>query len=76
MATSEKALALKRLLYSKREAAEMLSISVRSLDYLIVTHQLPARRIGRRVLIPHDAIQQFAKHDYDSIRPLGITSQR
>jgi excisionase family DNA binding protein len=76
MATSEKALALKRLLYSKRDAAEMLSISVRSLDYLIVTRQLPARRIGRRVLIHHDAIHQFAKHDRESIRPLAITSER
>jgi len=58
-----------KVLYTKREAAQMLSISVRSLDYLIVSGQLAARRIGRRVLIHRDAIEQFA-----SIRPLAAAS--
>ena len=63
-----------KVLYTKREAAQMLSISVRSLDYLIVSGQLAARRIGRRVLIHRDAIEQFARLDHSSIRPLAAAS--
>ena len=65
-----------KVLYTKREAAQMLSISVRSLDYLIGSRQLAARRIGRRVLIHRDAIEQFARRDdHSSIRPLAAASE-
>ncbi len=57
-----------KVLYTKREAAQLLSISLRSLDYLIVSQQLPARRIGRRVLVHRDSIEQFARLDHVSIR--------
>jgi excisionase family DNA binding protein len=48
------------ILLSKREAARTLSISVRTLDSLIATSVLPARRIGRRVLIARWHLEQFA----------------
>ena len=60
--------ASQKILYTKREAAQLLSISLRSLDYLIVSQQLPARRIGRRVLVHRDSIEQFARLDHVSIR--------
>jgi hypothetical protein len=41
-----------RLLVGRQEAAKMLSISCRALDYLIANKQLPTRRIECRVLIP------------------------
>lgn len=56
-----------KILYTKREAAQLLSISLRSLDYLIVSHQLATRRIGRRVLVHRDSIEQFARTDHMSI---------
>jgi len=56
-----------KVLYTKREAAQLLSISVRSLDYLIVSQQLPTRRIGRRVLVHRESIEQFARIDHVSI---------
>ena len=56
-----------KILYTKREAAQLLSISVRSLDYLIFSQQLSARRIGRRVLLHRDAIEQFARVDHATI---------
>jgi excisionase family DNA binding protein len=56
-----------KILYTKREAAQLLSISLRCLDYLIVSQQLPTRRIGRRVLVHHDAIELFASVDHRSI---------
>ena len=48
-----------KLLYSKRSAAEMLSVSLRKLDSLIATNQIPVRRLGKRVLIARDALEQF-----------------
>jgi excisionase family DNA binding protein len=57
-----------KVLYTKREAAQLLSISLRSLDYLIGGQELPARRIGRRVLVHRDSIEQFARRDHVSIR--------
>ena len=56
-----------KILYTKREAAQLLSISLRSLDYLIVSQQLQTRRIGRRVLLHRDSIEQFARVDHVSI---------
>jgi excisionase family DNA binding protein len=62
-----------KVLYTKREAAQLLSISLRSLDYLIFSQQLPARRIGRRVLVHRDSIEQFARIDHMSIHASGTT---
>ena len=61
-------LALEKILYTKREAAQLLSISIRSLDYLIFNQQIPTRRIGRRVLVHRDSIERFARRDHLSIR--------
>ena len=47
------------VLISREIAAEMLSISLRSLDYLVAQGKLPARKLGRRTLIPRDAIVQL-----------------
>jgi excisionase family DNA binding protein len=53
-----------KLLLSREEAAEALSISVRSLDYLIAEKKLPTRRIGSRVLIPAADLRRFARCDH------------
>jgi len=50
---------MNRLLYSKRSAAELLSVSPRKLDSLITTNQIQVMRIGKRVLIARDALEQF-----------------
>lgn len=60
--------ATEKVLYTKREAAQLLSLSLRTIDYLIFSQQLPARRIGRRVLVHRDSIEQFARRDHVSIR--------
>lgn len=49
-----------KLLFSKREAAQRLSISIRTLENLLATKELEARRIGRRVLIPAAVLESFA----------------
>jgi excisionase family DNA binding protein len=59
-----------RLLYDRREAARQLSISVRSLDYLIGRKELSTRRLGKKVLIPHAELVRFASaNHYEPITP-------
>jgi excisionase family DNA binding protein len=47
-----------KLLLSRQEAAALLSISQRSLDYLIANKVLIVRRIGSRVLIPAQELRR------------------
>jgi hypothetical protein len=53
-----------KILVSRKAAAEMLSISVRGVDYMIAAKRLSTRRIANRVLIPVDEIRRFARSDH------------
>ena len=53
-----------KLLVGRLEAAGMLSISCRALDYLVANKQLTVRRIGARVLIPVSELQRFSRGDH------------
>ena len=53
-----------KILFSKKEAAYLLSISLRKLDYLIAQRQLVVRKIGTKVLIPKTALIEFSKGDH------------
>ncbi len=53
-----------KLLVSREEAAAMLSISVRGVDYYISTKRLSTRRMGTRVLIPIEDVRKFARSDH------------
>jgi hypothetical protein len=53
-----------KLLVSRREAAGMLSISERAVDYLIARKLLTTKRIGSRVLIPTRDLRRFARADH------------
>jgi excisionase family DNA binding protein len=50
-----------KMFYSRREAAIALSLGVRTIDVLIKTGQLAATRVGRRVLVPVEALQAFGR---------------
>lgn len=52
-----------KLQYSREEAAELIGVSLRTLDRLIAEKQIAVRRIGRRVLIGKDVLIQFIKRD-------------
>ncbi len=57
-----------RMLYDRKTAALQLSISVRSLDYLIAGKQLATRRIGKKVLVPYRELVRYARADhYESV---------
>lgn len=53
-----------KLLVGREEAASMLSISCRALDYLVANKQLATRRIGARVLIPTADLRRFSRGDH------------
>lgn len=53
-----------KLLVSRGEAAQLLSISERGLDYLIANRRLPTRRIGGRVLISVADLRKYARGDH------------
>jgi hypothetical protein len=50
-----------KLLVSREEAAAMVSLSVRSIDYLLASKELPYRKIGTRTMIPVSGLQSFAR---------------
>ena len=53
-----------KFLVGRVEAADMLSISRRALDYLVANKQLTARRIGARVLISVADLRRFSRADH------------
>lgn len=55
-----------RLLLSKRDAAAMLGLSVRTVENLISSRELPARHIGRRCLIERQVLERFARRDHQT----------
>jgi excisionase family DNA binding protein len=56
--------AFEPILLGKRETARALGVCVRTVENLIATKELPARKIGRRTLIPYRALQDFARRDH------------
>jgi hypothetical protein len=52
---------VEKLLVGREEAAEMLSISQRAIDYLLAQKQLTFRRISPRVLIPVSDLKRFSE---------------
>jgi excisionase family DNA binding protein len=52
---------------SRQIAAGMLDVSLRTLENLIATKQLPIRRIGRRVVISRQALDEFARRDHATV---------
>ena len=52
------------------EAAQMLSVSPRTIQNYIAAKLLPARKIGRRTVIPVRALEVFLRTDHASPAPL------
>lgn len=50
-------------LRSVDDAAKMLGVSTKSVRRLIKSRKLTAVRIGRRVLIPFDALAEFVRNN-------------
>lgn len=52
---------MEKLLINRKEAAALLSISVQSIDKLVRRGMLRCVRVGKRLLIPPEALQEFTK---------------
>jgi excisionase family DNA binding protein len=53
---------MERLLYPRRDAADLLSISLRKLDRMIRERAIRVVRIGRRTLVPREQLIKVSKH--------------
>jgi excisionase family DNA binding protein len=53
-----------KLLFTRKASAQALSISLRTLDNLIVSKEILVRRVGRKVLIPAGELDKFARRDH------------
>jgi len=53
--------AITPLLYDRQGAADVLSVSLRQIDYLLSSGTISSRRIGRKRLIEHDELIRYAK---------------
>lgn len=59
-----------KLLYSRKEAASQLSISLRTVDKLVIYKEIQVQRVGRRVLFSRDALERFSRrHHSGAARP-------
>ena len=54
------------ILVDKKTAAFLLSISLRTLEYLIARKEIGVRKIGRRCLISRKDLERFARADHKS----------
>ena len=54
-----------KLMFSRREAAYSLGLSLRSISTLLKNGTLKYRKIGAKTLIPHESLVQFSKRDHD-----------
>jgi excisionase family DNA binding protein len=53
-----------KLLFSRKEAAYSLGLSLRSIAMLLKSGQLAYRRCGTKVLIEHRELVRFSKRDH------------
>jgi excisionase family DNA binding protein len=61
-----------KLAVSIREASAMLSVSPRTIQNYIRAKIIPARKIGRRTVIPVRALENFLRHDHSSPLPAVV----
>ena len=60
---------MNKILVSKKEAAAALGVSLRTVENLIASKQLDARRIGRRRLVPRTSLEKLARRDVPNPAP-------
>lgn len=56
--------AISPLAVTRKQAAELLAVSVRTIDNLILIKELKAVRIGKSVRIPYSSLRAFIAKDH------------
>ena len=59
------------ILYTRKDAAAAIGLSVRALDYFISQGKVKVRRLGKRVLVPRVELERLAAKDQPAIVPDG-----
>lgn len=57
---SSKTVLARPLLITKKRAAFLLGVSEATIDYLIRSRRLLCRRIGKRLMVDHEAVRGMA----------------
>ena len=60
-----------KILLSRKDAAEAIGVSLRSVDYLICQGHLATKAVGRRRMILRASIEKFCRSD----RPVSISAE-
>ena len=53
-----------KLLYSRKDCAFVLSMSIRAVYYLIANKRLAFRKIGKKILVPHSELVKFSRANH------------
>jgi excisionase family DNA binding protein len=60
---------MEKLLVNRKEAASLLSVSVQSIDKLVHRGELRCVRVGKRLLIPPEVLQEFTRKKTSAASP-------
>jgi excisionase family DNA binding protein len=64
-----------RILYSRKEAAQQLSISISTLEQLIAQGELQVRRLGKRILVPRTELERLSERDVHVVWPSKVNGK-
>ena len=67
---------VEKVLYSKKDAAYALSLSVRTIDSMMAEKLIRVRRIGGRVLIPATEVRRISRGDQPMVNRIGNGASR
>lgn len=56
-------------MYSRREAAKYIGVSLSTIDVIVSRGMIRVRRLGRRVLIHQTELDRFVREDHAEIWP-------
>lgn len=59
---------IEAIAFTRREAADALRVSLRTVDYLLSNGALRGSRIGRRVVIPRAEVEELIRQGIDIVR--------
>jgi len=65
-----------KFLLNRTEAAAALGLSTRAIDYLVASGKLASRKLGKRRLIPREAVERIAKNGCGRITPAVETASQ
>ena len=63
---------IQKILYDRKSAAFAISVSLRSLDYLISLKKINTIRLGSKVMISHDSLVKFSQANHASLTSTAV----